>query len=631
MAVPFSNTKLRVPKGFQNILEGIAREVLRSQPDNIFEFGAKYFEQCLRVRDETGHDPAVHGAKLEDRFYNNDSFSSPSVDPSDPQQQDAALSIQTEFRRHSAKKEVESMKEEEAATKIQAGFRGFQDRQKVLEMKDPEEFAKLQNESSDKKPTEGEDEVDIDLNDPEVADAALKIQAGFRGHKARQEMKSMKGGSSEALEEIGEVIDKAIVTSEAINEEADEALMLAATGEANEALVLAAAEEAKNEEDTPKDEDQSKSQESKGNEEVDIDLNDPEVANAATKIQAGFRGHKTRQELKDKKKDQPAKEPSSEKKEESKGDNKEEEVDIDLNDPEVEKAATKIQAGFKGYKTRKEMKGGKAEEQETEKAPSSEQVSKPDEEEEVDIDLNDPEVEKAAVKIQAGFKGFQARKEIKKQQRLFSGGQSGRGLPCPHPAKLIGFTVIRIYFIQTESTSETEAAPTTEKTQEEEVDIDLDDPETAKAALKIQAGFRGYQTRKELQNTKSETGQGESATKEEQSESKGETKEETEESKTGENEEIDIDLNDPEVAKAAEKIQAGFKGYKVRKEMKTDDQTKPGQGEGENSDQAQNEEEEEIDIDLNDPEVEKAAVKIQAGFKGFKARKERMLHQLHYN
>jgi len=23
---------------------------------------------------ETGHDPAVHGARLEDRFYNNDSF-----------------------------------------------------------------------------------------------------------------------------------------------------------------------------------------------------------------------------------------------------------------------------------------------------------------------------------------------------------------------------------------------------------------------------------------------------------------------------------------------------------------------------------------------------------------------------
>jgi hypothetical protein len=51
MAVPFSNTKLRVPKGFQNILEGLAREVLRNQPENPFEFGAKYFEQLLRVRE----------------------------------------------------------------------------------------------------------------------------------------------------------------------------------------------------------------------------------------------------------------------------------------------------------------------------------------------------------------------------------------------------------------------------------------------------------------------------------------------------------------------------------------------------------------------------------------------------
>lgn len=35
------------------------------------------------------------------------------------------------------------------------------------------------------------------------------------------------------------------------------------------------------------------------------------------------------------------------------------EIDIDLADPEVEKAATKIQAGFKGLKTRKELRSVK--------------------------------------------------------------------------------------------------------------------------------------------------------------------------------------------------------------------------------------------------------------------------------
>ena len=43
------------------------------------------------------------------------------------------------------------------------------------------------------------------------------------------------------------------------------------------------------------------------------------------------------------------------------------------------------------------------------------------------------------------------------------------------------------------------------------------------------------------------------------------------------------------------------------------------------------EEEEEIDIDLTDPEVEKAAVKIQAGFKGFKARQEVKDRKVGYN
>lgn len=33
-------------------------------------------------------------------------------------------------------------------------------------------------------------------------------------------------------------------------------------------------------------------------------------------------------------------------------------------------------------------------------------------------------------------------------------------------------------------------------------------------------------------------------------------------------------------------------------------------------------EQEEVDIDLNDPEVEKAAIKIQAGFSRFKSKKQ---------
>ena len=48
---------------------------------------------------------------------------------------------------------------------------------------------------------------------------------------------------------------------------------------------------------------------------------------------------------------------------------------------------------------------------------------------------------------------------------------------------------------------ETDDKETTQET-EEVIDIDLDDPETAKAATKIQASFRGSQARKEVKTMK---------------------------------------------------------------------------------------------------------------------------------
>ncbi|XP_063441383.1 glutamic acid-rich protein-like isoform X9 [Mytilus trossulus] len=398
MAVPFSNTKLRVPKGFQNILEGLAREVLRNQPDNIYEFGAKYFEQMLAVRDETGHDPAVHGARLEDRFYNNDSFKSPVVDSGDPQQQDAALKIQTEFRRHDAVKKVEVMQEEEAALTIQSSFRGHQDREKVKQMiveKDPAQ------------PKAEEEEVDIDLTDPDVEHAAIKIQAGFKGYKARKDVQSKAKSKKPEVKEQTE-LDKAATKIQAGFR----------------------GHQTRQQHKNPKE----KQPETK-EEEVDIDLNDPEVEKAATKIQAGFRGHQTRKEMQSKtdvkKSDTEVK--TEQKTEAKKEEKQEEEVDIDLEDPATADAALKIQAGFRGYKTRKELQGqveeGKTKESEsnTESKEETKTESKVEEtkteskveetkteskEEEVDIDLTDPEVEKAATKIQAGFKGYKTRKGI---------------------------------------------------------------------------------------------------------------------------------------------------------------------------------------------------------------------------
>uniref|UniRef100_A0A8C5QND8 RIIa domain-containing protein n=1 Tax=Leptobrachium leishanense TaxID=445787 RepID=A0A8C5QND8_9ANUR len=74
MSVPFSNTNLRVPRGFGNLLEGLTREVLREQPGDIPLFASKYFETLLKQRQELKFEPAEWGASLDDRFYNNHAF-----------------------------------------------------------------------------------------------------------------------------------------------------------------------------------------------------------------------------------------------------------------------------------------------------------------------------------------------------------------------------------------------------------------------------------------------------------------------------------------------------------------------------------------------------------------------------
>merc|ERR1711874_306408 len=85
------------------------------------------------------------------------------------------------------------------------------------------------------------------------------------------------------------------------------------------------------------------------------------------------------------------------------------ELDIDLEDPEVDKAALKIQSSFRGHQARNKVKDIQGKNQKSHKRDDTninlicheEDKKQPSKASELDIDLEDPEVDKAALKIQS--------------------------------------------------------------------------------------------------------------------------------------------------------------------------------------------------------------------------------------
>lgn len=169
-----------------------------------------------------------------------------------------------------------------------------------------------------------------------------------------------------------------------------------------------------------------------------------------------------------------------------------------------EMAAAKIQAGFRAYKTRKELKQKHMEE---EISGGRESMASLMRDEPLPLEGDDDwgpgpagdnqvkeAEEKAAVTLQAGFRGYKARQEVKAMRTNQEVKDKGEETP---PAR------------QQTPPSPMTNNPSTTPTQTMANDISQAEAEHA-AATKIQATFRGHQTRKELARAQA-TGQEEVA------------------------------------------------------------------------------------------------------------------------
>lgn len=169
-------------------------------------------------------------------------------------------------------------------------------------------------------------------------------------------------------------------------------------------------QESKQEKSEEKKESESKEQESNGSQEEaenEDEAGGKEREEAATRIQAAFRGHHARKSMKET--ESSAKQTGT--KSNSEPTKEQLQAEFRADDKELCKAASKIQASFRSHMSAKEQAASLMKSAEN-VVSELEDKAKDAMNELEGIDLTDPDLHKAATKIQASFRGHKVRQEV---------------------------------------------------------------------------------------------------------------------------------------------------------------------------------------------------------------------------
>ncbi|XP_076335726.1 uncharacterized protein LOC143238945 [Tachypleus tridentatus] len=709
----FVSRRIRLPDGFIILLEDVTREILRHQPPDISSFAAAYFEGLLRKREQWVRTDKSDASKVVSsnstegevtaiktqsmyRGYIVQKHCNVQSKPQDTQdvvnvytsasepvgKETRILDMNNEKLETNRSQNIDPEEEETlqlAATKIQASFRGHKVR-KNLEVNKPayNSLKYTSNEANNnlqngRYSVEGDkyDNLTKDIVDNELEGAAIKLQAQFRGYKARKSIRNHEQNhtlstSEHAAVQMTEKHPEKTVTSmendadlfqatikiqpsfrendehssqveseltdqtvnSPVNIKVSHSEKVERLNESEKTLdrngINQTVEEMKNEysetmliRNNSVDERERKclktlteskdlmelegSATNETNESLTMSFQnglpeDKEIENAAVKIQANFRGHLARKQLYTS--DIQQKQDSFQKGNVTPNEKNENSTFSSLNglteEKEMENAAVKIQANFRGHLARKQLHTSDIQQ----KQDSFQEVYvTPNENNENSTfsSLNglteDKEMENAAVKIQANFRGHLARKQL-------------------HTSD-----------IQQKQDSFQELNVTPSEKNENSTFSSLngltEEKEMENAAVKIQANFRGHLARKQLHTSDIQQ-------KQDSFQEVYVTPNENNENSTFSS--LNGLTEDKEMENAAVKIQANFRGHLARKQLHTSDiQQKQDSFQELNvtpSEKNENSTFSSLNGLTEEKEMENAAVKIQANFRGHLARKQ---------
>merc|ERR1712131_398764 len=240
MSSVLSNGQLTVPDGLPAALESLARAVLKEQPTDLANFAATHFRVLLSQRSATGKDPFTDST-----FFNNETvppkFTDPLPDSQRPKESEedmgsgaskASSKASTPRKEETEEPEVSAAAEPTSEPVSEPIFEAEPASEPVSEpisaptdaaeevptaeevSQAPEDTTQVETEQKSEvtEATEGPDgeaseAIDIDLNDPGVEEAAVKIQAAFRGHQVRKDASADSGEAAESepvTEEVAE-------------------------------------------------------------------------------------------------------------------------------------------------------------------------------------------------------------------------------------------------------------------------------------------------------------------------------------------------------------------------------------------------------------------------------------------